>query len=87
MAIFKPFKAFRPQVPFSHAVASKPYDVLNSREALLEAEGNPHSFLRVIKPEIECPEGTDPYSDKVYEKGRENFLKLCREGRPGRRNQ
>lgn len=80
MAIFKPFKAFRPQVPFSHAVASKPYDVLNSREALLEAEGNPHSFLRVIKPEIECPEGTDPYSDKVYEKGRENFLKLCREG-------
>ena len=80
MAIFKPFKAFRPQPSLSQAVASKPYDVLNSSEAKDEAEGNPHSFLRVIKPEIELSEETDPYSDAVYEKGRENFLKLCREG-------
>ncbi len=80
MAIFKPFKAFRPQGSLAQAVASKPYDVLNSAEAKKEAEGNAHSFLRVIKPEIELPEGTNPYSDEVYEKGRENFLKLCRDG-------
>ena len=79
MAIFKPFKAFRPQGSLAQAVASKPYDVLNSAEAKKEAEGNAHSFLRVIKPEIELPEGTNPYSDEVYEKGRENFLKLCRD--------
>ena len=80
MAIFKPFKAFRPQSSLAQAVASKPYDVLDSSEAKDEAEGNPHSFLRVIKPEIELSEETDPYSDEVYEKGRENFLKLCKEG-------
>ena len=80
MAIFKPFKAFRPQSSFAQAVASKPYDVLDSSEAKDEAEGNPHSFLRVIKPEIELSEETDPYSEEVYEKGRENFLKLCKEG-------
>ena len=80
MAIFKPFKAFRPQASLSQAVASKPYDVLDSSEAKDEAEGNPHSFLRVIKPEIELSEETDPYSDKVYEKGRKNFLKLCQDG-------
>ena len=80
MAIFKPFKAFRPQASLSQAVASKPYDVLDSSEAKDEAEGNPHSFLRVIKPEIELSGETDPYSDKVYEKGRENFLKLCQKG-------
>lgn len=80
MAIFKPFKAFRPQGSLAQAVASKPYDVLNSAEAKKEAEGNAHSFLRVIKPEIELPEDTNPYSDEVYEKGKENFVKLCRDG-------
>lgn len=80
MAIFKPFKAFRPQGSLAQAVASKPYDVLNSAEAKKEAEGNAHSFLRVIKPEIELPEGTDPYCDEVYEKGRGNFIKLCQDG-------
>ena len=44
MAIFKPFKAFRPQSSIAQAVASKPYDALDSREATAEAEGNPHSF-------------------------------------------
>ena len=65
---------------WAQAVASKPYDVLDSSEAKDEAEENPHSFLRVIKPEIELSEETDPYSEEVYEKGRENFLKLCKEG-------
>ena len=44
------------------------------------AEGNPLSFLRVSKPEIELPEGTDLYSDAVYAKGRENFQKLIADG-------
>ena len=38
MAIFKPFKAFRPQSSFAQAVASKPYSVLDSSEAKDEAE-------------------------------------------------
>ena len=79
MATFKPFKALRPRPDLVEMVASRPYDVLDSAEAKNEAEGNPHSFLRVIKPEIDLPDGIDPYSDEVYDKGRENFSGLCRE--------
>lgn len=69
MAVFRPFKAVRPLPEQAHLVASRPYDVLSSLEARREAEGNPLSFLRVIKPEIELPISIDPYSDEVYEKG------------------
>jgi len=44
------------------------------------AAGNPLSFLRVSKPEIDLPEGVDLYSDAVYAKGRENFEKLVADG-------
>jgi len=44
MAILKPFKGIRPKKEFAQQVASKPYDVLNEKEARLEAEGNPYSF-------------------------------------------
>jgi len=37
------------------------------------AKGNPYSFLHVNKPEIDTPEGTDNYSDLVYETGRLNL--------------
>ena len=79
MAVFKPFNAIRPIPSLVNKVASKPYDVLDSQEAKQEAHGNPHSFLRVIKPEIDLAEDTDPYSAEVYEKGRENFRDLCRD--------
>ena len=68
MAIFKPFRAYRPHKQFSKSVASRPYDVLNSSEAKLEAQDTPHSFLHVIKPEIGLPDDVDPYSPEVYEK-------------------
>ena len=73
MAVFRPFKAVRPLPEQAHLVASRPYDVLSSSEARREAEGNPISFLRVIKPEIELPISIDPYSDEVYEKGAEVY--------------
>ena len=44
-------------------VASRPYDVLNSQEAREEVKGNPWSFLHVVKPEVDLPEGTDLHSD------------------------
>jgi uncharacterized protein (DUF1015 family) len=73
MANIKPFKALRPQAQFAKQVASKPYDVLNSNEAKLEAQGNPNSFLHITKSEIDLPENTDLYSNKVYEKAKENL--------------
>lgn len=76
----KPFKGFRPVEDKAKAVASRPYDVLNSEEALEEAKGNPWSFLNVVKPEITLPPETDHYSMAVYEAGKNNFQKLVKEG-------
>lgn len=76
----KAFKGFRPTEDKAKAVASRPYDVLNSEEALEEAKGNPWSFLNVVKPEITLPSETDHYSMAVYEAGKNNFQKLVKEG-------
>lgn len=80
MAVFKPFKAIRPSPEHVKAVASRPYDVLNSDEARVESYGNNLSFLHVVKPEIDLPLDTNPYASEVYEKGRENFNKLRSSG-------
>ncbi len=73
MAIILPFKALRPQAQFAKQVASRPYDVLNSKEAKEEVRGNPFSFLHITKPEIDLPEGTHLYDDAVYAKAKENL--------------
>jgi len=80
MITFRPFRAIRPCPKVAHAVASRPYDVLDSQEAKEEAAGNSNSFLRVIKPEIDLPDSTDLYSDEVYQKGRETFLEMMAKG-------
>jgi uncharacterized protein (DUF1015 family) len=73
MAIIKPFKGLRPPKQLADKVASRPYDVLNSEEARVEAAGNPYSLLRIIKPEIEFPSGTDEHLPEVYDKAVEMF--------------
>ncbi|MAK47003.1 MAG: hypothetical protein CMI24_07095 [Opitutae bacterium] len=80
MAIFKPFKAVRPTSDKAHLVASRPYDVLNSSEAKIEASGNEFSFLRVIKPEIELSDDINPYEYVVYEKGASFYEELKSSG-------
>lgn len=76
----KPFKGWRPVRERVKAIACRPYDVLDSREARKEAKGNPYSFLNVTKPEITLAPEVDPYSDAVYEAGRDNFRNLLDEG-------
>lgn len=80
MAKIHAFKGFRPGKKNVNEVASRPYDVLNSEEARREVEGNPWSFLHVVKPEVDLPEGTDLHSDEVYNKGKENLDRLIDEG-------
>jgi len=57
-------------------VASVPYDVVNTEEARALADGNPLSFLRVSRPEIELPAGTDAHADAVYDLAAKNFARL-----------
>ncbi len=80
MAIIKPFKGFRPKKEFARRIASKPYDVLSSEEARKEARGNDLSFLHVVKPEIDFPPGTSPYSPEIYQKGKENLYRMIDQG-------
>ena len=61
-------------------VASRPYDVLDSREAREEVKDNPRSFLHVVKPEVDLSEGIDHYSEEVYNKGKENLERLIAKG-------
>lgn len=76
MASIRPFRALRPPAERAHAVASVPYDVVNTEEARALAEGNPLSFLHVSRPEIDLPAGTDIYSEAVYRKAVDNFEQL-----------
>jgi uncharacterized protein (DUF1015 family) len=76
VAVIRPFRALRPPAERAQAVASVPYDVVNTDEARALAAGNELSFLHVSRPEIDLPPGTDIYSDAVYRKAVENFEKL-----------
>ena len=73
MAKIRPFEALRPQPQLAKQVASKPYDVLNSAEAKLEAVGNAYSFLHITKSEIDLPESVDIHSQQVYDLALENL--------------
>jgi uncharacterized protein (DUF1015 family) len=76
MASIHPFRALRPVPDTAAAVSSVPYDVVTTEEARQRAAGNPLSFLRVTRSEIDLPPDTDPYSPRVYEKARENLAAL-----------
>ena len=80
MATLKSFKGIRPVVDKAAQIASRPYDVLNRAEAKKEADGNPLSFLHVIKPEIDLPDTMDEHDPEVYQKGSNNFRKMIADG-------
>ncbi len=76
MVTIKAFKGIRPQKGLETKIASRPYDVLNSEEARLEAGDIEMSLYHIIKPEIDFPAGTDEHSQAVYDKAVENFSKF-----------
>ena len=78
--LVRPFRALRPAPGKAASVAAPPYDVLNTEEARQRAHGRPASFLHISKPEIDLPDGTDPYSPAVYARGAENLRRLIDDG-------
>jgi uncharacterized protein (DUF1015 family) len=80
MTLIRPFAGLRPAPDHAADVAAPPYDVLNTEEARERARDKPWSFLHISKPEIDLPEGTDPYADEVYAKARENFDRMREQG-------
>jgi uncharacterized protein (DUF1015 family) len=80
MAVVKPFKGLRPPKELIEKVSCLPYDVMNSSEAAIMAEGKKESLLHVTKAEIDLPSGTDVHSNIVYEKAVDNFKKMQDDG-------
>jgi uncharacterized protein (DUF1015 family) len=80
MALFRPFRAIRPQPSLAGQVAALPYDTMNSAEARQRAAGNPLTFLHVDKAEIDLPESTGLYDDIVYGTAAANLRRMRGEG-------
>ncbi|MEI6971065.1 MAG: DUF1015 family protein [bacterium] len=74
------FMALRPEAELAPAVASVPYDVVNTDEARRLAAGNPHCFLHISRAEIDLPAGTDPHSDAVYGQAAAAFARFQKAG-------
>ncbi len=80
MSAVYPFHGLRPPPELAAKVASPPYDVLDSDEARAMAGDNPHSFLHVIKPEIDLDPTVDTHDDRVYRMGADNLERFIASG-------
>jgi len=76
----RPFRALRPAKAYAADVVAPPYDVLTAEEARDSVRGRPYSFLHISKPEIDLPNGTNPYAPEVYARGAQNLQRFVREG-------
>lgn len=80
MSVIRPFRGLRPRPKYAQQVASPSYDVLSSHKARELIQGNPLSFLRVNKPEVDFDAGIHAYSVQVYRRGKENLERLVQDG-------
>ncbi|MBT2968818.1 MAG: DUF1015 family protein [Candidatus Thiodiazotropha sp. (ex Ctena orbiculata)] len=80
MPLIRAFPGLRPADGRAVDVAAPPYDVMNEAEAREMAHDRPWSFLHISRPEIDLPQGTDPYAPEVYAKAAENLQRMEREG-------
>ncbi|MCU7904237.1 MAG: DUF1015 family protein [Candidatus Thiodiazotropha sp. (ex Epidulcina cf. delphinae)] len=80
MSLIRAFPGLRPAEGRAADVAAPPYDVMNEAEAREMAQGRPWSFLHISRPEIDLPEGADPYAPQVYAKAAENLHKMQQDG-------
>jgi len=97
MVSVRPFRGLRPKKELVDKVASAPYDVLDADEArrYVNEQDLEHSFLHVVKPEIDLPDWQAKhhppeydavpsikglYSPRVYGQGAENLGRLIGDG-------
>lgn len=79
MAVVRPFKGILPKQELVEKVACLPYDVMNRAEAKEMAEGNPYSFLHVVRSEIDLPDSVGDYDPLVYQTSRKTLDRFIEE--------
>src|SRR5215472_10147363 len=80
MPLLAPFRALRPPPELAPTIASPPYDVVSSAEARAMASGNPKSFFRISRPEVDLSPEVDEHSDAVHAQGRRALDEFRRNG-------
>lgn len=80
MAIVRPFKGILPRADIAAAFSCLPYDVMNREEAKRMAAGNPNSYLRVVRSEIDLADSVGDYDDLVYRTARNNLDAFLADG-------
>ncbi|MDR2466257.1 MAG: DUF1015 family protein [Prevotellaceae bacterium] len=78
MIKIRPFRAVRPPKQHVAEIAARPYDVLDSNEARLEA--GEKSLLHITKPEINFDPPVSEYATEVYAMGRKCFRQWMANG-------
>jgi len=74
------FQALRPPKEMAARVASEPYDAIETEDARSLAAANPHSFLHVIRAEVDLPQGTDIHAHAVYDQANAALRGLVERG-------
>ena len=69
----KPFRGIRPPQDLVELVESRPYDVLESDEARVEAGSNEKSLYHIITPEINFEPECSEYDERCYTEGARQF--------------
>jgi uncharacterized protein (DUF1015 family) len=80
MPLIRAFPGLRPAPGLAAEVAAPPYDVMNEAEAREMVQDRPWSFLHISRPEVDLPQGVDPYAPEVYAKAAENLQMMIDKG-------
>lgn len=80
MSIIRPFYGIRPRRDAASVIAALPYDVYTSSEARKIVQEEPMSFLKIDRAETLLPEGTDIYSQEVYDTARKTLDEMIQNG-------
>ena len=80
MAQIKAFQAYRPRKELTSRIAALPYDVYNRREAKVEVEKEPYSFLKIDRAETQFADDTDIYAPEVYQKAHDLLWEMIEHG-------
>ena len=78
--LVKPFSALRPKTEHAHTLIAPPYDVVNEEEVRALISKSPNSFLCVSRPETAFSPGTNPNSEAIHAKAKENLERLKSHG-------